>query len=129
MAASLVARSFGGPHAAARAAANASDRECLDYAYGRGRKMIVFALRQQSKCVLAAHTGGTCDPGSISAKLATRRQAYADAIAARCPDLTSLIAIDPTMFTNRAADQAECLVATVHGQTCLLYTSPSPRDS
>ena len=129
MAASLVARSFGGPQAAARSAASATDRECLDYAYGRGRKMIVFALKQQSKCVLAAHTGGSCDPATVSAKIATRQAAYANAIAARCSDLAGLVAIDPTVFSSRAAEQAECLVATAHGQTAPLTLRCGPRPS
>src|SRR5262249_25480635 len=72
-AATWVARSFGGPKLAVRAAASATDQKCLDYAYAQGRKLIDYALKQQSKCVPAAHAGKTCDPADPTGKIAARQ--------------------------------------------------------
>lgn len=128
-AASLAARSFGGPHAAARNAAAAGDQSCLDYAFDQGRKMIDYAVRQQSKCLRSVHAGRNCDVANIDAKIAARQAKIVGAISARCPALPDLVAIDPTAFVSRAADQARCLTATAHGQTAPLALDCGPRPA
>ena len=125
-AASLFARSFGGPHAAVRTTAVA-DRPCLDYAYGKGRTMVDYALKQQTSCILKAHGGGTCDPATVAARIAAREAKTAGAIARRCADLGSLIGLDPAAYTSRASTQSHCLVATAHGRTAPLALDCGPR--
>jgi hypothetical protein len=129
VAASLAARSFGGPHGAARAAASTTDQDCLDDAFEQGRKLIDYAFKQQSKCVLATHAGRSCDTAKVSDKIASRQAKTITAIASRCPALPALVAVDPTDFASRALDQAQCLVATAHGQTAPLTLSCGPRAS
>jgi hypothetical protein len=128
-AASLAARSFGGPQAAARAAASSPYQGCLDYAFEQGRKMIDYALRQRSKCVVTAHAGRACDPAKIDGKIASRQSKLVAAIAARCSDLSSLVAVDPVVFINRATDQSACLAATAHSDVAPLALSCGPRAS
>ncbi len=128
-AATLVARTFGGPQAAVFDGATVDDRTCLEKAYDQGRRMVDYAMKQQSACLLAAHAGRTCDPAVPAAKIAARESKTALAIATRCPDLPGLVAIDPTTYAARAAAQAECLVATVHGQTAPLELACGPRAS
>jgi len=126
-AASLAARSFGGPQAAARGAAADTDKDCLDYAFEQGRKMIDYAQHQQDLCVLAAHAGKACDPIKTNEKIATRQAKTVDKIGAKCADLAALVAVDPAAFVARALDQAQCLVAAGHGQTAPLTLSCGPR--
>ncbi|MDX2171233.1 MAG: pectin acetylesterase-family hydrolase [Deltaproteobacteria bacterium] len=126
-AASLAARSFGGPHAAARRGATPTEQDCLDAAYDQGRKLIDDAMRRQSTCVLAAHAGRPCDVAKVNEKIASRQAKTITAIAAKCGALASLIAVDPTAFASRALDQAQCLVATAHGQTAPLALACGPR--
>ena len=115
MPASLAARSFGGPHAAVRQAASATDKSCLDYAFVQGRKLIDYAMKQQSRCVVKTHAGGSCDPADVTAKIAAREAKSATAVQRRCASLSTLVALDPSQFAARATAQAECAVATAHG--------------
>lgn len=125
---SLVARSFGGPHAASRATAGATDRTCLDTAFHRGLKGIDYAVRQQSRCVVKVRAGGTCDTGALTAKLAARDASTAMQIARKCPaGLDTLVAVDAQTFVARGAAQSRCLVATAHGQPAPLALDCGPR--
>jgi pectinacetylesterase len=126
-AATLVARAFGGPQVAVRATATPADQACLDVAYDQGRRFLTYALRQQSACVVAAHLGKVCDPAKVATKIGEKSAKYATTIGASCPDLASLVTVDPTAFLARAASQAECLVATAHGQTAPLTLACGPR--
>ena len=82
--ASLVARSFGGPHAAVRAAAPDVERACLDRAYTKGLILVRYATRQYGRCLQKAHAGGICDATAVDAKLAKREATTVTAIAAKC---------------------------------------------
>src|SRR5262252_3132635 len=79
--ASLFARSFGGPHAAVRATASATDKQCLDRAYNTGRTQIDYAFKQQSSCLIAAHAGRSCDPATVSSRISAREAKNAASIA------------------------------------------------
>ena len=125
-AASLFARSFGGPHAAVRTTAVA-DRPCLDYAYRKGRTLVDYALKQQSRCVLKAHGGGICVPATVASKIAARESRTGASIAGKCSDLGGLIGLDPTAYTSRASTQSHCMLATAHGQTAPLALECGPR--
>lgn len=127
-AASLAARSFGGPHAAVRDAATATDIKCLDGAYKEGLSLIGYGLKEQSSCVRKVHEGKTCDTASVASKLASRESKSALKIGVRCPTPTeSLVTVDAATLASRAAAQARCLVASAHGQTSPLTLDCGPR--
>jgi len=126
--ASLFARSFGGPHAAARMAASSSDRRCLDGAFRDGLSLLDWSAKRQSACVLDAVTGKGCDPAGLAADLAVREASTAGRIDERCSaKLADLVALDETLFADRAAAQARCAVATAHGATAPLDLDCGPR--
>jgi hypothetical protein len=126
---SLLARSYGGPLAAARAGAEPAGRSCLDYAFGQGRKIIDYGLKLQSACVLTTHSGRICDAASTQARITARADRTADAIARRCPDLGGLVAVDAATFMDRSLDQVDCLTAASHGGTGSLALACGPRAS
>jgi hypothetical protein len=128
--ASLVARSYGGPHAAVRNATAGSNLPCLERAFTKGRALIDYGLRRQSRCLRKEHAGRPCDVADLTAALAAREATTADQIAARCPiDLATLINLDPATFADRTAAQARCLVATAHGDTAPLALDCGPRPA
>lgn len=129
-AATLVARSYGGPHAAVRNTASDAHRRCLDTAFRRGHRLLTFALRQQSRCLRDAHAGKTCDTADLTAKLASKEASTASRIARRCPvALEALLGIDAATFASRMAAQSRCLVAAAHGQTSPLALDCGPRPA
>jgi hypothetical protein len=113
--ASLAARSYGGPHAIVRDNAAAADQKCLDAAWKEGQSLIDYAVNQQSTCIRNVAAGKTCDTAMLAAKLAARETKSQTKIAGKCPaTLGALVAVGETVFLDRAAAQARCLVATVH---------------
>lgn len=124
---SLAARSFGGPQAAVRAAADAAGKTCLDNAFNQGRTMADYAYWQRSSCIQSAHAGRTCDPAKVAERIALKEIRVGTAVARRCADLQQLVALDPTTFVDRASGQGECMVPTAHGQTAPLAPSCGPR--
>src|SRR5262245_13646060 len=127
--ATLVARSFGGPHAAVRNAASDADQDCLDRAYTKGLSLVDYGYRQYSKCILKAHAGGVCDAASVSEKIAKREARTVTSIAAKCSALSDLVGVDPTMFSARGSAQSRCLVPTAHSQTTPFDLDCGPRGS
>ncbi|MBY0280473.1 pectinacetylesterase family protein [Candidatus Binatia bacterium] len=126
---SLAARAFGGPHAAARTAADATGKACLDNAFNQGRTMIDYAYWQRSACLQSAHAGRSCDPAKIAERIAAKQSRVASAVARRCTDLSALVAVSAPIFAQRGADQGECLVPTAHGDTAPLSLACGPRAS
>jgi len=124
--ASLVARTYGGPHGAVRTA-RVADRPCLDYAFGKGRKQVESALKTQSKCLLDVRKGKTCDVTKVTTKIADKQAATAKSIRGKCAALQNLVAVDPDVFAARATAQARCLVPTAHGSTAPLSLDCGPR--
>jgi hypothetical protein len=127
--ASLVARSFGGPHAAVRDAASGADQACLDHAYAKGLSLVRDGYRQYSNCVLKAHAGRPCDAAGVSTKIAGYEARTVASIAGRCTLLSDLIGIDPATFAARATAQSRCLAPAAHGQTAPLALDCGPRAS
>lgn len=129
-AASLAARSYGGPHAAVRNATDASSLRCLDRAFTKGRALIDYGLRRQSRCIRKSHAGRPCDVLGLTATLTTRAATTASQITSKCPvELATLVSLDPAAFAARAAAQARCLVATAHGDTTPLALDCGPRSA
>ena len=127
-AATLVARSFGGPQAAVRTAASTTDRRCLDRAYSKSSSLVAYELHQQTRCIGAVRAGKTCDPASLESRLAEREARTATAIAAGCPrPIEQLVAVDAAGHAARAAQQSRCLVAVAHGNTAPLTLGCGPR--
>ena len=124
---SLVARAYGGPQVAVRASADQTQLSCLDNAYSQGRGMVDYAFWQQSSCLQSAHAGRSCDPAKVAERIAAKAARATAAVARRCSDLPSLVAVDPATFVKRATDQAECLVPTAHGLTAPLTLTCGPR--
>lgn len=128
--ASLAARSYGGPHAAVRGAASVTDQKCLDSAWRYAQSLIDYNLKQQNICVRNVASGKTCDPVALGAKLTSREATTVTRITDHCPSaLGTLVAVDPTVFSARAAAQTRCLVATSHGSTTPLTLDCGPRAS
>ena len=123
----LAARSFGGPHAAMRAGADAAGKSCLDNAFTQGRSTADYAFWQKSSCIQSAHAGRPCDPAKVAEKIAARQARATGAIARRCASLPDLVALEPATFAARSADQAECAVATAHGDAAPLALRCGPR--
>jgi hypothetical protein len=110
--AALAARSFGGPHGAALAAAGSTERDCLLGAHDAGARLMALALREQSTCVLRVRRGRSCDPAATAAKVTEHAAASVAAIVARCGStLEGLVTLDPPTFAARAVAQASCLAA------------------
>src|SRR5579871_628772 len=100
--ATLAARTFGGPQGAALAAASSAGRSCL----------------------------ATADQAASTAMRVAAAEAKARTkIAAACPGLPGLIGLDVPTFTDRAAAQARCMVATAHGDTGPLALDCGPRPA
>jgi hypothetical protein len=127
MSMSLIARSFGGPHAAVRAGADRTQQSCLDNAYNHGRTVADYAFWQRSACLQSAHAGRPCDAAKIEERIAAKEARAAISIARRCTDLADLVAVDPATFVQRASAQGECMVPTAHGQTAPFALDCGPR--
>jgi hypothetical protein len=124
-AASLAARSFGGPQGAAVAAADAAGKNCLNAAQQAAAALIVDDLGTYNTCLAT----GECDPEAIEVITEGHHNAAATTIAAACPDLAALVALDQETFLNRAAGQARCLAAAAHADAGQLGLDCGPRDS
>lgn len=125
---SLVARSYGGPHAAVRNGTDATNLRCLDRAFTKGRALIDYGLRRQSRCVRNTHAGKTCDTAALATALSAHEATTAGKITDQCPvDLATLINLDTATFAARTAAQARCLVAVAHGNTAPLSLDCGPR--
>lgn len=128
--ASLAARSFGGPHAAALAAGDVNQRFCLKRAYDAAGGQIDDTLKTLSRCVLKAHAGAPCDAGAtFAAVLADAAKASQKVLDFCGPSLPTLVALDPPTFIERASDQAECLTAAAVGDSGPLTLYCGPRSA
>jgi len=132
-AASIGARSFGGPQGAALAAADTDEkRACMNESHKRGAKLLVAAAKLDGKCVAATRKGKTCDTAKTAAKLASTEAKTRAKIEAACIDaaaLDKLVAVTPEQFTARALGQAECVVAYGHPDVTPLSLACGPRAS
>jgi hypothetical protein len=128
-AATLAARTFGGPQGALLDGATAEVRTCLDRAFAGAAGFLRASYRVQRSCLRKAHGGGSCAPLGVAARIETFATRAAGAIAEACPTLASLLRITPDEYVGRAAEQAKCLVATAHGDTAPLDLRCGPRPA
>jgi hypothetical protein len=127
--ASLAARTFGGPHGAVLAGADATGRSCLDVASREAARYLRRAFALQSDCIRAAHKGGVCDPAFTAGRIALREGQAIAAIEAACPALPALVSVDAPTLVARAGAQVRCLVATAHTDHGPLDLDCGPRTS
>ncbi len=125
--ASLIARTFGGPHGSAWSAASDDDKKCLDKAFKSGRKVVTGAAKAQMKCVDKERKGATCDTVKTAEKV-TKLGDKASAKIASCATATSdLIAVDTSEYVSRAQAQARCMTAIAHPDVTPLDLDCGPR--
>jgi hypothetical protein len=129
--AALAARTFGGPHGAALAAADAAGRACLEAVLREGRKLLAGRAKAQNTCVDKERKKGNCDPAKTDAKIAKLETTAAEKIADACgsPDpLAGLIAVDTPRYLERAGVQSRCMTAIAHPDPAPLELDCGPRD-
>ena len=128
--ASLIARSFGGPHGAAWIAASKDDKKCLDKVFKSGRKVLTGSAKAQMKCVDKERKGSGCDTAKTSEKIAKLETKASTKIAASCgADLNTLIAVDAATYIARAQAQSRCMTAIAHPDTTPLALDCGPRTA
>lgn len=116
-AASVAARSFGGPHGAVLARSFGGERVCLDHVMREGATLVRKSFALQSDCVRRAHRGAACDGVRLAARLVREEERARGRIEQRCTDVGELVALNATELTEAASAQARCLVAAAHGDT------------
>jgi hypothetical protein len=125
-AASLAARSFGGPHGAALDAGEA----CLLLAHREAARALDRAQKLRSACVTHARRGRVCNAAATDGKVAAAGSRAAARIERACPDgLETLVGLDAATFVARADAQARCLAATAHPDPAPLALDCGPRDA
>ncbi|MEO8604217.1 MAG: pectin acetylesterase-family hydrolase [bacterium] len=129
--ASLAARTFGGPHGAALAAADPTARECLMALHREGRRLLAARVKRQNACVDKQRKHANCDAAKTAEKLAGLDAKAGVSIALACgvPDpLPGLIAVDAAEYIARADAQSRCASAMAHPETTPLSLDCGPRD-
>lgn len=127
-AASLAARSFGGPQGAALPDADAAERTCLTSAHQGASALISSQLALYDDCIADQRDGGSCDPAAVATEAAAERDQLALAVGTACAALPALVSIDPPTFAARAASQARCLTAIGHPDSTPLALDCGPRE-
>ena len=126
-AATIAARTFGGPQAALLDGASPGEASCLDAAFGESGKLLVAAYRAQGSCIRKAHAGGFCNTAAVTNKVASLEQKAAARIATNCNSLDTLLRVSPQQHAARATAQSKCLAATAYGDAGPLDLHCGPR--
>lgn len=126
-AATLAARTFGGPEGVVLSRATQTQRACLEKAHTEASLLISQVLSVETPCARAPVTGGTCDVGAVKGEVAIKEVNAATNIAKKCGDLEDQIGTDIATYVARTTGQVHCLVANAHGSTGALEESCGPR--
>jgi len=132
-AASLVSRSFGGPHAAVLTGADAATKKCLDTAFLRAGKLQRSGFKTAAACIKKDHAGGSCDAVATTAKIAKLADKTRAAIEKTCVDVDETLGIakplgmTSTTYVDRAVAQGKCLAASAYGDSGPLDLGCGPR--
>jgi Pectinacetylesterase len=126
-AASLAARSFGGPHAAALAAADGAGRSCLETAHTVGARLMDEVAGLRESCLAEGATAQSCSNATLAGEIAGRAAAARADLDAACPALAELVAVDGPTFVDRALAQADCAAAAAYGNAGDLGLGCGPR--
>jgi hypothetical protein len=110
-------RTFGGPQGAvwddilAGGCAPASaEQNCLLNAHETVSGYVDDTLLAMNDCL----AGDSCDAAAVEAQAEADAAAAAAAISSQCTNLANLIAVPPEIYVDRASDQMDCILATVH---------------
>jgi hypothetical protein len=124
-AASLAARSFGGPQAAALATGTAQASTCRGAAHSAATRLMRDDLALYNSCL----NSDTCDAAQTETTAASLQQRLADEVNDLCGAgaLQGLVAVDAAEFAKRAAVQVRCLTATAHPDSSPLTLDCGPR--
>lgn len=123
----LLARTFGGPHAAVLATADDTLRTCLSEASKAGLKQIKAEASARAACIKKAHGGKPCDLAKTAAKIAAAQTAASAKIDPVCPDMKTPIGLDPATYVERASAQSRCMTAAGHADSGPLALDCGPR--
>jgi len=106
---SLASRSFGGPHGAVWADVGETNRTCLLAAHEAGTTLLADTLQAVEACA-----GGDCGDLPMERNRLANRARQALTQNCRGFPVPDLIAVDTDEFVQRAAHQADCLLATAY---------------
>ena len=124
---SIAWRTYGGPQGAVYPTASSGEKSCLRSAHQAVSTMVDGALTAIDDCL----AGESCDAATVEAA----RQALADAavteVEGACGDtsLEEVIAVNPEIYVDRAAQQVDCITATSHAETSPLALSCGPSNT
>jgi hypothetical protein len=116
-AATMAARTFGGPQAALLSGATPDVRACLDTAFAESGKLLVSSYRTQSSCIRQSRSGAFCNTGVVAITIAAQELKAETKVGAACPMLNDVLHFSPSEYLSRTAAQARCLTATAHGDS------------
>ena len=126
-AATLAARTFGGPGGVVLARATQQERACLEKAHLEATALISQGLAVETPCARAPITGGTCNVSDVKGQIAIKEVNAATNIANKCTALDDLIGSDIETYVARTTDQVHCITAHAHGSTGPLEEACGPR--
>jgi hypothetical protein len=123
-AASLAARTFGGPHGAVWASGDANARACLEFAHDTASTLIDDVLAATNACLAS----GSCDGVQRDADVEALESAAEIAVLSTCGIFLErdYIAITPGQYASRAVKQADCVAATTNEDTASLFLQCGP---
>lgn len=119
---SIAWRTFGGPQGAVWPAATDEQRDCLQAAYESVTGFVDAALVAANECL----AGPDCDAAALAADRQAAASAATSEIAAACPTLADIIAVDPQTYIARAEQQIDCSIAVAHESTAPLDPQCGP---
>lgn len=127
--AALAARTFGGPHAAVLAGADADTRACLGSAHEAAASAMDAAIAERDACLAAENSGAGCDVDAANAAIEQAGTSALSDVDAACEDLSAVIAVSNATFVDRALTQTGCMAAAAHGDTAPFVLGCGPRDA
>lgn len=123
---SLAWRTYGGPHGALWPDSTAQEQSCLKTAHLAGAAFLSESLSLVNACL---GDEGACDPSALRAERDALAAASAEALSAQCSELDKAIAVGPSAYFARAAEQADCLTAVAHLDTGGVDLSCGPANA
>ena len=126
-AATLAARTFGGPKGLVLSRGTQFERACLEKAHIEATSLISQAMSIEAPCVQAPLSGNVCDVAGSKGQVSIKEVNAATNIASKCTDLEQLIGTDIQTYVSRTTDQVHCAVASALGSTGALEEACGPR--
>ena len=124
-ASSLAWRTYGGPQGAVWSSADTTARACLSAAHAAASVLFDDALGGVDACL----AGSDCAKATVDMDQQALAATAWNEIMAACPDLGSLIALDPGTYVARSLRQIDCITATGHADTGPLDLGCGPSNA